>query len=315
MSTEAETNSPPRPRGRGSLLPAANAALHGVFWILVAEAFFAVMRVSTRVGAARLPWAEVAAGRFLGGAVVVALVAQVRGSSLRVNDPRGTWMRSIFGTFSALGTFYALGSPRLAVGDAAAYSSTAPIFVALLSAPLLGERVRRSVWAGVALGFVGVLVLLRPGLAPASHVALLALAGAVSYAFAIIWLRRLGPRESSEAVALHVSLVGGATMLAIALPQWRTPTLAELGVMGLAALAGGLAQVAMTTAYGLDDAARLSAIAYMGVAFTYALEVVALGRHPAAVQLAGAATICLAGIVVLGVLGRRGPVPVAADEV
>lgn len=304
----------PRPPRRGFVLPARTAALHGIFWILVAEAFFAVMRVSTRVGAARLPWQEVAAARFLGGALVVAAIGWARGSTLRVKDPRGTWMRSIFGTLSALGTFYALGSPTLAVGDAAAYSSTAPIFVALLSAPLLGERVTRAVWLGVGLGFAGVLVLLRPGLAPASPVAAVALAGALAYAFAIIWLRRLGPRESSEAVALHVSLVGGVTMLALALPAWRTPTAAEAGVLALAALAGGSAQVAMTTAYGLDDAARISAIGYVGVAFTYVLETLALGRHPTLAQVAGAATICAAGIVVSGVLSRRAPVPVAADE-
>ena len=58
-----------------------------------------------------------------------------------MNDPRATWLRSVFGTGSALGVFFSLGSRELAVGDAATLSATAPLFVALLSAPMLGERV------------------------------------------------------------------------------------------------------------------------------------------------------------------------------
>src|SRR5688500_15292991 len=101
------------------------------------------MRVTTRVNAGVLPWPAVAAVRFLGGALVVALVASAFRTPLRVNDRRATWLRSLFGTGSALGVFYSLGSRRIAVGDAATLSATAPLFVALLSAPLLGERVSR----------------------------------------------------------------------------------------------------------------------------------------------------------------------------
>src|SRR3712207_4131976 len=101
------------------------------------------MRVATRVNAGALPWTAVAAVRFVGGGVVVALVATLWRSTLRVTDRRATWLRSLFGSGSALGVFYSLGHRDIPVGDAATLSATAPLFVALLSAPMLGERVSR----------------------------------------------------------------------------------------------------------------------------------------------------------------------------
>jgi drug/metabolite transporter (DMT)-like permease len=293
--------------------PASASRYRGVMWILVAEALFSCMRISTRVGAGRLFWGEVAAARFIVGALVVAAVAVRRGATLRIRHPRGTWMRSIFGTVSALGTFYALGSSRIAVGDAAAFGATAPIFVAVLSGPLLGERVTRSVWAGVALGFAGVLVLLRPGFGAPVPIAAVAIGGAFAFSIAIIWLRRIGPRESSEAVALHMSLVAGAAMVACTLPAFRMPRGGEWLALAGAGLAGGLAQVAMTRAYALETAARVSAMSYLGVAFTYVLERALLGTAPVLAQVAGAATICAAGVLVSGVFAR-GPAPVSAGE-
>jgi drug/metabolite transporter (DMT)-like permease len=298
-----------KPAGGGAEHP-----LRGVMWILVAEGLFAAMRISTRIGAARLFWGEVAAARFVVGAMVVAAVAVRRGATLRIHHPRGTWMRSIFGTLSALGTFYALGSSRIAVGDAAAYGATAPIFVAVLSGPLLGERVTRSVWVGVALGFAGVVVLMRPGFGSPIGVAAIAIGGALAFSVAIIWLRRIGPRESSEAVALHMSLVGGAVLSAVALAGgFQLPRGGEWLALGAGGLAGGLAQVAMTRAYALETAARVSAMSYLGVAFTYLLETVLLRHAPGLAQLAGAATICVAGVLVSGALSR-GPAPVPPGE-
>ncbi|MFL5582329.1 MAG: DMT family transporter [Gemmatimonadaceae bacterium] len=298
-------------------------ALSGIAWILIAETLFALMRVATRVNAGALPWPAVAAVRFIGGGVVVALVATLWRSSLRVNDRRATWLRSVFGSGSALGVFYSLGSRSIAVGDAATLSATAPLFVALLSAPMLGERVTRRTALGVALGFVGVVVLVGPSFRSAAAPALAALAGAFSYAFALIFLRRIGPNESGEAVALHVSLVSGTLMLALAVlgvghasstaaPAARPPALSLPALAG-AATAGGLAQIAITRAYAAERAARLGAVSYAGVALTYAMELALLRRLPSAPQLAGAALIVTAGVMVAAERGAAA-VPAEAGE-
>lgn len=270
---------------------------------MLAESLYVVMRLGARANADALPWPGIAAARFFGGAIVVAAIAMGRNASLRVNDRRGTWMRSIFGAGSALGVFYALGTNRIAVGDAATLSATAPFFVALLSRPLLGERVSGRVAVAIVVGFLGAAVLVSPSFSSAAPVALAALAGAASYAVAMIWLRRVGQSETSEAVALHVSLVSGTVMvccLAIGLGGglFRTTTAeAHWPALAAAAVAGGLGQIAVTRAFALERAATLGAVSYVGVALTYAAEAAVLQRVPGSLQLLGAALIIAAGVM------------------
>jgi drug/metabolite transporter (DMT)-like permease len=273
--------------------------------MVLAQLCFAGMNVCTRLGAAHLPWAEIAAARFLIGALIAVGIAAVRGTSLRVTDRPGTWRRSIFGTLSAIGTFYALSSTRIGLGDAATLSATAPIFVALLSGPLLGERVGRHLWLAVALAFTGIVALLRPSFDVAAPVALVATVGAVFYALAMIWLRKIGPGESHEAVVLHFSLTGCVTMVALALPQWTWPDL-EGGLYLLGAgLGGGGAQLAMTRAYSLHRAAPVTALSNLGVVFTYLLALVVFAGRPTGWQVAGSLLVIAATVLVSA--GARRP--------
>jgi drug/metabolite transporter (DMT)-like permease len=269
----------------------------GLGWMVVAQACFAWMNVCTRVGTRYVPWAEIAAVRFLVGALLAVVLAALTRRSLRVTDRAGTWRRSIYGTLAALGSFYALGSSRVAVGDAATLGATTPIFVALLSRSLLGERVGRHVALAVVLAFVGVLAIVRPSFALAWPVALVATVGAFFYALAMIWLRRIGPGESHEAIVLHFSLVGLVTMVAVALPGWRWPGwpggLAMLG----AGLGGGGAQLAMTRAYSLQRAAPVTAVSNLGVVFTYLLAIPFFGDLPTSWQLGGAALVIAATVL------------------
>lgn len=279
----------------------------GVSWILLSETLFALMRLATRWGAADVPGLEVGAARFLGGALVAFALARARGASLAVGDQRTLWTRSAFGALNAAAVFHVLGSPRIALGDAATLQATGPLFVALLSWPLIRERVPRAVALGVALGFAGVAVLVGPSFRSSGDLAAIMVAGAVCYAVAMLSLRRLGPRESPEGIALHVSSVAGVALLLLSLPAFRVPSPRAAAAMAASALAGGLAQVAMGRAYSLERAARLSAFAYAGVAVTYALEALVWRRLPAPHQWAGSAVVMVAGLVVSGVLGRARP--------
>lgn len=290
--------------------------MSGVLWILTAEVLFAFMRLATRVNATALPWTALAATRFLGGALIVFGIARATGATLRIRDRRSTWLRALFGTGSSVGVFYALGSNAISVGDATTLAATAPLFVAALSRPLLDEPVTRRVMLGIALGFAGVVTLVGPSFDAAGPVGLIALAGAASYAMAMVYLRKVGPSESSEAVALHVSVVAGGFALLLLSAQVgaasASPTEAPVewaGIrwwaIGVAALTGGLSQIAVTRAYALERAARLGAVSYAGVVLTYSLEAVTLARVPTLTQLAGAGLVVAAGLLTVG--GAPGP--------
>ena len=278
--------------------------LAGLGWMVVAQLCFAAMNVFTRLGSRHLPWPEIAAARFLIGALVAVALAAARGVSLEVTDRGGTWRRSIYGTLSALGAFFALSSPTIAVGDAATLGATAPIFVAALSGRLLDERVGRRLWLAVAVALVGIVLLVRPSFTLAAPVAAVATAGAFFYAMAMIWLRKIGPGESHEAVVLHFSLVAMVTMLALALPSWTWPDgRSGLYLLG-AGLGGGGAQLAMTRAFSLHRAAPVTALSTLGVVFTYLLALPLFPERPGASQVAGSLLV-LAATVLIGASTAR----------
>ncbi len=270
----------------------------GLGWMILAQLCFAGMNVCTRLGAAQLFWAEIGAARFLIGALLALAFAAARGIPLRITDRPGAWRRSIFGTVAAIATFYALSSSRIAIGDAATLSATGPIFVALLSGPMLGERVGGWLGLAVALAFAGVVALVGPSFQLAAPVALIATAGAFFYALAMIWLRRIGPGESHEAIVLHFSLVGLAAMVALAIPFWQWPD-ARGGLFLLGAgLGGGGGQLAMTRAYAIRRAAPVTALSNLGIVFTYPMALPLFPSRPTPWQLAGSLLVIAATVLV-----------------
>ena len=274
-----------------------NALRTGIAWILISEAMFAVMRVATRFGAAEVPGLEIGAARFLGGALITWLIARARGASLRVVDQRTAWTRSLFGALNASAVFYVLGSSRIAVGDAATLAAVGPLFVALLSLPVIREKVSRRVILGAGLGFAGVVFLVKPAFRTAGDLALVSLCGALAYSIAMLSLRRLSTRETTESIVFHVSLVAGGMLLLFSLPTLVRPAPGAWGPIGLSALAGALGQLAMSRAYAMDRAARMSAFGYVGVVFTYGLEALVWRRPPGLHQILGAAMVSGAGII------------------
>jgi drug/metabolite transporter (DMT)-like permease len=262
------------------------------------------MAVGARVGGRSVPWQEVCASRFLVGALVAYVFARARGQSLRITHRREAWLRSAFGTLSAAGTFFVYAAPALAIGDAATLFATSPIFVALFSAPLLGERVRKGLAAALVMGFTGIALVAQPSFSTTGDLVTIGALTAISSAMAMIWLRRIGPSESSEAIVFHFACVGFCVMLLASLPGWRTPDLEQTIVLAGTGLCAGLGQLAMTRAYTLDHAARVAALGYSGIVFTRALGVPLFGEIPGVTQSLGSLLVIASGVLLS--LGEAG---------
>lgn len=273
----------------------------GLLWMAVASALFAFMNLFARLASAHVPWPEVAASRALVGAATALGFALARRAPLAV-DPRDralSWARSLCGTAAMVCTFFTLGAPSIALGDVVTLGATSPIFVALLSPRLLGERSGRGLWLATLGAFAGVALVAGPQLQLAGHLAMVATAGAMASALAMIWLRRLGSgsrRASPEAIALHFSLVGAALMIALSVPVFQVPDGAGAILLLATGLTGGLAQLAMTRAYALDRAARVGTVGYLGVALSHVLGAAWLAETPSPHQLAGALLVTAAGL-------------------
>ena len=290
-----------------------------IVWMLVSQLMFTAMNIFSRLGGQGLPWSEVAGARFVFGALVTVLIARGKGSSLRVVDRKNTWLRSLFGTVASFCFFYSVTSSRIPLGDAITLGATGPIFVALLSGPVLGEKVGRHIFLAVALAFAGVIGVVKPSFQSAADVAAIATLGALAYAWALMWLRKIGPNESSEAIVLHFSLVAAAANLAISIPGWVTPDAEGMTFLLGTGIAGGIGQVAMTRAYALSRAAPLSTLTYLSIVFTYMLAIPIFGERAGGLQLVGAALVIVAGLVLAFdvwreiIANRPDPVPVGED--
>ncbi len=266
--------------------------------MVIAQLMFTVMNILSRIVGRDVPWSEVAGSRFLFGIPVVLLLARASGSSLRVIDRKNTWLRSIFGTAASVGFFYSVTSSRVPLGDVVTLGATGPILVALLSRPLLGERVGRHVGMVVLLAFAGVIGVARPTFETAADVVIMATSSAFFYSLALIWLRKIGPNESSEAIVLHFSIVAVVTMALVSIPLWVTPDARATIYLVGTGLTGGMGQVAMTRAYAFSSgAAPLSVFTYLSIVFTHLLAIPLFGEHVGAMQLAGAGAVILSGVL------------------
>lgn len=274
---------------------------------------FALMGFFAHVASAHAHWTVVAATRAAVGAAVAYGVARARAAPLLVKNRRGIWLRSVFGTASLLCTFFALGSP-LGLADVTTLINLTPVLIAVLGPRMLGERGGRRVIVALALCVVGVVLILHPaflfgGGVPRTRDAWIGAAAAVAAtlfsANAMILLRRISPTEGAEAIALHFSLVAAGTTLLLALPHLSVPGLGAGAAMLVAGLSAGVAQLAMTRAYALERAARVSGVGYLAVVVSAILGAAVLGEKPGVAAMMGMGLVVAGGLVV-SVAGWRG---------
>jgi drug/metabolite transporter (DMT)-like permease len=165
----------------------------------------------------------------------------------------------------------------------------------------------------IALGFAGIVAVVRPSLASEIPVAAIATAGAAFYALAMIWLRKIGPGESHEAVVLHFSLVALVSLFLIGFPTWRWPDWVNGWFLLGAGVGGGGAQIAMTRAYALHRAAPVTALSGLGIVLTYLLAIPVFGDQPTGWQVAGSLLV-IAASVLLTLGGEPAPSRVRASD-
>jgi drug/metabolite transporter (DMT)-like permease len=281
-------------------------------WMSVSALLFAMMSFFARLSSAHAPWTLVAATRAFVGALVAVLVARMRGVPALPRQSGTVWLRTGFGTLSVLFSFYATTAPDLPLGDSATLLSLAPVFTALLAPYVLRERSGRRMAIALPLCVAGVLLVLRPPFlfgGAAAHPgmavpAVSAILGALTSACAMMMLRRASSREHPEAIALHFSSAAALVCLLLSLPGLTMPSQRDAAMMLAAGVCGGVAQLTMTRAYALEQAARVAAFAYLGVVASVFLGAVGLDETPSPFAVAGSALV-VGGGVVITIAGAR----------
>ncbi len=279
-------------------------------WMLSGSLAFSGMATLAHALEGRCDWEVVAAVR-AGLALLFATMLALRaGAQLVFLRPRILWVRSVAGTISLLCTFYAL--PRLPVADVLTLTNMFPIWVALLSWPLAGERPTKDAWLAIAVGLVGVVLVAQPHFVNARPLpAVIALLASCSTSIAMLGLHRL--REVHPlAIVSHFSGVSFAACLALLVldpaDSWGTSrfdatTVTMLGGVGLCATIG---QFFLTKAFGAGPPARVSVVALTQVGFAMLFDAFVWGREFNLLSLVGIAFVT-APTAWLLVTQRRGP--------
>lgn len=277
-------------------------------WMALAAALFATMNFLARLSSGHAHWSQVACVRAAVGAVVAFSVARARGTPAFVATTRLMWQRSILGTISMGCTFYALGRRELPLGDTVTLFNLTPIVLALVAPVFLKERSGRGVWAAILVAASGVVLIVRPtflfggthALGEAALVpALVALTAAVFSAFAMMSLRRVSAGLNAEAIVVHFSLTGAVALGLIALASGAPlPSTTDALPMLGAGLCAGFAQLAMTRAYAMEQATRVSGVGYLAVPISALLGAALLHEWPTRWALLGMALVVAGGVLI-----------------
>ncbi|MEO8669097.1 MAG: DMT family transporter [Bauldia sp.] len=192
-----------------------------------------------------------------------------------------------------------IGLTLMPLADITAITFAAPLFVVALSWPILGERVRLAVWVSVGLGFVGVLVVARPGLGTFTWAALFPLASALLFGLYQV-LTRLVSRGDPPATTLAWTIVVGFVLTTPLLPlDWQAGSLGGWLLVVLTGLLFGVAHFLLIRAFATAPAAILTPFTYSQMVAAVLFGMLVLSEVPDPWTLAGTALIVLAGLYVL----------------
>lgn len=205
-------------------------------------------------------------------------------------------LRSVF--FVIAMTCWYAAIPKLELVDAQALLFTAPIFVTILSALVLRERVRLRRWAAVAMGFTGMLIVLRPGYETIPFAAILVLTDAVAWSVIIISARFLSSRDSPTTIVGHMFVWSSFLSLVPALFVWQWGTLeAWLWVLALS-VASTIGHLCVTRALSIAEASAVTPFEYTQMVTVGIIGYVAFGEVPDIRTLGGAAVIIASAIYI-----------------
>lgn len=247
-----------------------------------------------------LPALEMVWVRYAGAFILCFLTAppsQWR-SMLHSNRPWMQLLRSVFLFGATISNFIALQTMQLAETTAIIFSM--PLIVALASGPLLGEWVGPRRLVAILIGFVGVLVVTRPGLAGFKPAAALSFLGAVSYSCYILTTRLLANADDPRTALLHSTFVGVVAVAPFMPSTWRWPeSFGQGAVMVVVAAFGALGHWLIILAHRRAPAATLAPFTYVQIFFMIAAGWALFGDVPTQAMLIGAGIVVASGLYLL----------------
>lgn len=278
----------------------------GIALQLGATFLFTLMGALIRYVGDRIPIGEqIFARSFLALIPLLLMLAWRRelASAFRMKSPARHLARAFTGITAMVLLF--LGLARLPLADATAISFITPLFNVALAALFLGEIVRIYRWGAVAVGFIGVMIMLSPHLGAAAMTssaaigALMTLFGAFFTAAAMTQVRSMTSTETTASLVFSFQLIAAVCGLLMFPWTWVWPSPSDaLALLGIGVF-GGVAQILLTDSYRHAPASVVAPFSYTAMIWAVVLGYFMFNELPGAIVLAGAAIVVAAGLFVI----------------
>jgi len=281
------------------VLPHRTTARRGILMAVLATISYAVVDTLSKYQAREYPVGMIVWARYAVPLVVLLLVFLPRRgrSMLRTAFPLIQLVRGVLLTAGTL--FIVLAYRVMPIAEAQAISFIHPVLLTLLAVVFLGEKVSRLGWAAVLLGFIGVLIIVRPGGGLFTPAALLPLGLALCFSFYQMFTRVIATKESSINSLFCVLLVGSVVM-SLALPfVWVDPTAKGVFFFALIGLSSGIGHFSTIKALEYAPASLLAPFAYVQLLWVCILGIVVFGDFPDGITILGMAIVVAGGLLVV----------------
>ena len=284
--------------------------LLGIALKILSALVFTVMSATLKTLTARYPVGEVVFFRSTFALLPLLAWLAWEGdliNAVRTRNVAGHFKRGFIGTAGMFLGFAALS--YLPLHDAIAIGYASPLIVVILAALLLREKVRAYRWSAVAMGFVGVLIMLSPYLrleifaggmeAGPTLGALCAFLGAFCSAGAMIQVRRLTATETTGAIVFYFFILASLLSFCTMLLGWRRPDAADLGLFVVSGILGGIGQILVTQSYRHADTSVIAPFEYTTMIWALLFGWFVFGDLPTGTMLSGAAIVAATGVFIV----------------
>jgi drug/metabolite transporter (DMT)-like permease len=275
----------------------ARNRLTGIGLVSLAYVTFSVLDGSAKWLVASMPvimvvWLRFAIHAVIGGAVLFPLrgLALLRTNHLRWHLIRGLMFMAMTGI-----NFWALQYLQLTITSSIFF--TVPLIIALLGAPLLGEKLDAGRWIAIIVGFAGVLVIVHPWSADFHPAMLASLVNAVLYAVFMLMTRRLAAYDSPETIQYLPAVVATIGLAPFAVAAWEMPdTVVEWTLACLMGVLGATGHYLLALAHRYAPSTVIAPFLYQQVFYMALFGYLVFGDVPGAAVWVGAAIVIASGL-------------------
>ncbi|MCM0019229.1 MAG: DMT family transporter [Tagaea sp.] len=262
----------------------------GALWMIASGAVFSLLNATVKHLGQNLDPFVIAFFRCVFGlAIILPFALRAGRGVLLTGRPLTHLARGLVGVAGVFCGMYAI--VHLPLADAIAISFAKPLFAVLLAAAFLSERVGADRWLATAVGFLGVLIVVRPGSTEFELAHVVALIGAFAVADGIVLVKKLQGSERTATIMVYFGVVTSLLSLGPALWVWTTPSGIELGFLAAMAGAATLGQYCGLRAFQAADASAVVPYDYLRLIFAIALGFALFGEYPDFWTLAGSAVL------------------------